>query len=239
MDKIQTIEKLFYYINAISYLAFPAFFFFSKKKGGLSKILCIYGLIVCFFLCVFDYLLEGKYYSTLLILQNLFTPFEYIVFTMIFFLAAGKRKRKILIAISAIFIAFLITLYVIKPATIDSNLVLDTYGVGIETIIIFLYVFSFLYDQSKSDDSESIFSKSLFWISMGLLIYLGGSFFFNILVTEMSLAEFDNYYHYTYLAELVKNILFLIALFKVSDLSVKKKEPVTQIQMPYLDLDMN
>lgn len=74
---------------------------------------------------------------------------------------------------------------------------------------------------------------------MGLLIYLGGSFFFNILVTEMSLAEFDNYYHYTYLAELVKNILFLVALVKASDSSVKKKEAVTKIQVPYLDLDMN
>ena|GEM_PF-515512 len=239
MDKIQTIEKLFYYINAISYLAFPVFYFCSKGKGGLSKILCIYGISVCFFLCVFDYLLEGKYYSTLWVLQNLFTAFEYLVFTMIFFLTAGKRKRTFLIGISAIFILFLITLFIAEPATIDSNLTLDTYGVGIETIIIFLYVFSFLYDQSKLDDSESIFSKYLFWISMGLLIYLGGSFFFNILVTEMSLAEFDNYYHYTYLAELVKNILFLVALVKASDSSVKKKELVNRIQMPYLDIDMN
>ncbi|MCG2614190.1 hypothetical protein LZZ85_07850 [Terrimonas sp. NA20] len=239
MVKIQTIEKLFYYINAISYLTFPAFYFFSKEKGRLPKILGIYGIIVCFFLCVFDYLLEEKSYNILLILQNLFTPFEYLVFTMIFFLTAGKRKRKFLIAISIIFIAFLITLFIVKPATIDSNLVLDTYGVGIETIIIFLYIFSFLYEQSKIDDSESIFSKYLFWISMGLLIYLGGSFFFNILVTEMSLAEFDNYYHYTYIAELIKNVLFLVALSKASDLSVKKKEAVTQIQMPYLDIDMN
>ena len=87
------------------------------------------------------------------------------------------------------------------------------------------------------DDSESIFKNYLFWISIGLLLYLGGSFFFNILVTEMSLAEFDNYYHYTYIAELVKNILFLVALFKIS--AVKKKELIPQIQMPYLDIDVN
>lgn len=237
MGKIQTIEKLFYYINAFSYLTFPAFFFFSREKKGLPFILCIYGTIVCFYLCVFDYLLEAKSYNALLVLQNLFTPFEYLVFTSIFFLSAGKRKRKLLIGLSLVFITFLISLFIINPARIDSHLILDTIPVGIETILIFIYIFAFLYEQSRKDDSESIFNNYLFWISIGLLIYLGGSFFFNILVTEMSLAEFDNYYHYTYIAELVKNILFLIALFKIS--TFKKKDFLPQARMPYLDIDMN
>jgi len=237
LAKIQTIEKLFYYINAFSYLTFPIFYFFSREKKGLPTILCIYGTVVCFYLCVFDYLLEAKSYNALLVLQNLFTPFEYLVFTTIFFLSASKKRRKLLIGLSAAFITFLISLFIIKPARIDSHLILDTIPVGIETILIFIYIFSFLYEQSKIDDSESIFNNYLFWISIGLLIYLGGSFFFNILVTEMSLAEFDNYYHYTYIAELVKNILFLVALFKIS--AVKKKELIPQIQMPYLDIDMN
>jgi hypothetical protein len=171
------------------------------------------------------------------VLQNLFTPFEYLVFTTIFFLSASKKRRKLLIGLSVAFIAFLISLLIIKPAKIESNLILDTIPVGIETILIFIYIFSFLYEQSRMDDSESIFKNYLFWISIGLLLYLGGSFFFNILVTEMSLAEFDNYYHYTYIAELVKNILFLVALFKIS--AVKKKELIPQIQMPYLDIDVN
>ena len=72
---------------------------------------------------------------------------------------------------------------------------------------------------------------------MGLLLYLGGTFFFNILANQMSLDEFDTYWHYTYMAEIAKNILFLIALFKIS--KFKKKDLIPQVPMPYLDIDMN
>jgi hypothetical protein len=170
-------------------------------------------------------------------LQNLFTCFEYLVFTAIFYMVSGKKNRALFIGLSAAFISFLVFLMIYNPAKINSPIILDTIPVSIETILIFIYIFFFLYDNSKTDSAESIFNNHVFWISVGLLLYLGGTFFFNILANQMSRAEFDNYWHYTYIAEIIKNLLFLVALFKIS--TVKKKELIPQVRMPYLDIDMN
>ncbi len=237
MDKIQTIEKLFYNIVTYSYLIFPAFFLFSKEKKGLPLLLCIYGIAVCSYLNIFDYFQELREYKTLLVLQNLFTGFEYLIFTSIFFAMGGRRKKNVIITLSIAFISFLIFLAIFNPTNLKTPIVLDTIPVSIETILIFIYIFFFLYEHSKTDLSESIFNSHLFWISVGLLLYLGGTFFFNILANQMSRAEFDNYWHYTYMAEIAKNFLFLIALFKIS--KFKKKELIPQVRMPYLDIDMN
>jgi hypothetical protein len=237
LAKIQTIEKLFYYIVTYSYLIFPLFYFFSKEKKGLPLLLGIYGVVVFSYLNLFEYLQDQRAYRIMAVLQNLFTCFEYLVFTAIFFMTSGKRKRAMFLGFSIAFISFLVFLIIFNPAKFKSPIILDTIPVSIETILIFIYIFFFLYEHSKTDHSDSIFNHHLFWISVGLLLYLGGTFFFNILATQMSRAEFDNYWHYTYIAEIVKNILFLIALLKISN--VKKKELIPQVRMPYLDIDMN
>lgn len=237
MAKIQSIERLFYYIVTYSYLVFPLYFLFSKNRRGLPLLLCCYGVIVFSYLSIFKYLQDERAYSSMLILQNLFTPFEYLIFTGIFFISANKAKKHWLIGLSAAFMLLLIVLFIFYPIELDSHLVLDTIPVSIETILIFIYIFFFLYEHSKADNPDVIYNNYLFWVSVGLLLYLGGTFFFNILVTQMSLAEFDNYWHYTYIAEILKNILFLVALFKISP--AKKKDFLPQARMPYLDIDMN
>ncbi len=237
MAKIQNIERLFYYIVTYSYLVFPLYFLFSKNRKGLPLLLCIYGVIVFSYLSLFNYLQEERAYSSMLLLQNLFTPFEYLIFTGTFFLSANKTKKRWLIGLSAAFISFLLILFIFYPIRLDSHLILDTIPVSIETILIFIYIFFFLYEHSKTDNSDVIYNNYLFWVSVGLLLYMGGTFFFNILVTQMSLAEFDNYWHFTYIAEILKNILFLVALLKISP--AKKKDFLPQARMPYLDIDMN
>lgn len=238
MAKIQTIEKLFYYIVTFSYLIFPLFYLFSREKKGLPLLFCVYGVVVCTYLNLFDMLQRYKEYEIMAVLQNLFTCFEYIVFTSIFFLSSGKKRRAVLIGLSVAFISALFFLMIFNPVNLESSpIVLDTIPVSVETILIFVYIFFFLYDQSKTDTTDSIFNHHLFWVSVGLLIYLGGTFFFNILATQMSRAEFDNYWHYTYIAEIIKNFLFLVALLKISNL--KKKELIPQVRIPYLDIDMN
>ncbi|PZR25815.1 MAG: hypothetical protein DI535_16700 [Citrobacter freundii] len=236
MAKIQTIEKLFYYIVTFSYLVFPLFYFFSKDKKGLPLLLCIYGIVVCSYLNIFEYLQDQREYKVMAVLQNLFTFSEYLVFTAIFYMASGKKKRVLFIGLSVGFISTLIFL-IVHPIKLKPPIFLDTIPISIETMLIFIYIFFFLYDYSKADSPESIFNNHLFWISVGLLLYLGGSFFFNILANQMSRAEFDNYWHYTYIAEIIKNLLFLVALFKITN--VKKKELIPQVRMPYLDIDMN
>ena len=236
MGKIQTIEKLFYYIVTFSYLIFPLVYFFSKNKKGLPLLLCVYGITVFSYLSLFDYLQDQHAYKLMAVLQNLFTCFEYLIFTSIFFMASGKKKKALFIGLSLGFILFLFFL-MNNPVKLKPPIVLDTIPVSVETMLIFIYIFFFLHDYSKADSPESIFNNHLFWISVGLLLYLGGTFFFNILANQMSRAEFDRYWHYTYIAEILKNLLFVVALLKVSN--IKKKELIPQVGIPYLDIDMN
>jgi hypothetical protein len=73
----------------------------------------------------------------------------------------------------------------------------------------------------------------MFWIVCGIIFYLGGSFFFNILATHLTKAELDKYWFYSYSFDIIKNILFVISIsfFAKIDKKVAKKK------LPYLDID--
>jgi hypothetical protein len=47
----------------------------------------------------------------------------------------------------------------------------------------------------------------------GMLIYLGYTFFFNLLVNHVNDAFIKKYYHFSYLGDIIKNLLFTVALF--------------------------
>jgi hypothetical protein len=67
------------------------------------------------------------------------------------------------------------------------------------------------------------------------LIYLGGSFFINILANDMEQTEKDKYWILTYIAETIKNILFGVAIIIFSRKSNEKASSKT-LSVPYLDL---
>jgi len=110
---------------------------------------------------------------------------------------------------------------------------LDSIPIGIETILILIYIISFFFTVSRG--SEPIYNHYAFWISVGILIYLGGSFFFFILFQNLSQAEIKAFGELTYVAEILKNILFAVALFIYSRKSFEhqKKKPDS---VPFLDM---
>ena len=114
---------------------------------------------------------------------------------------------------------------------------LDSISVGIETILLFIYIFLFFYDHSKNNKTGYIYNHPAFWLSVGILLYLGGSFFFNILINYMSAAEVHNFWSYTSIAEIIKNLFFAVAILITSH--QHKLSSLNQSQVPYLDMDMN
>ena len=69
------------------------------------------------------------------------------------------------------------------------------------------------------------------------MIYLGGSFFFYILLNNLSTSEEKTFGNVTYIAEIIKNILFAFSIY------LFKKHPVKNIQdqakkIPNLDMNM-
>ena len=110
---------------------------------------------------------------------------------------------------------------------------LDSLAIGIETIIVFVYNFYYLYQEFRNPQSLSIVKNPMFWVVSGMIFYLAGSFFFNILANHFSEVEWNKYWYYSYSFDIIKNVLFAIAITFFAKQNRKNIKEIT----PYLDID--
>jgi hypothetical protein len=134
----------------------------------------------------------------------IYTLLEYSFFTLI--LGANipnKRFRRLILISSVLFILFQLAHYLSH-----AQRRIDSIPIGIETILVFIYIFLFFYDHFTNVKNRYIYNNYCFWVSIGLLIYLGGSFFFNLLANQLD----PQYWFVTYITEILKNVLFVVAI---------------------------
>lgn len=227
MGKIQIIEKLLSYTLLFSFLLLPLAFIFSKaKRDSIVIILSGYGIFFFLFLFYFyDFPISFRKYQ-----QAIYTFLEYSVFTFIFWSIVKQPKIKMLIiGLSALFLLFHIY-YLFSR--ISGRM--DTIPVGIETILILFYTFFYFSYILRHGRSLNIYAEPTFLLVVGILLYLGSSFFFNILVNHLSQEQVDNYWHLTYIPEIIKNILFSIAIIRYHNKYDNSKAKSTTI--PNLDM---
>ena len=231
MDKIQIIEKLFYYINAYLYLILPLSYIFFKAKKGDSLILALYGTC-CFLLLNSYYHIHDKLIDVYFFF---YTFLEYSFFTLLIYLNIRNRNiKKVIVLLSVLFLIFQVVSYFEFKG---NDLALDTVSVGIETILLFIYIIFMFFEFFNSARTTYIYNSHIFWICLGILIYLGGTFFFNILANDLSTTEMFQYITLTYFLEMIKTILFVVAMGLYS--SHSKDQNIQKTHVPYLDLDMN
>jgi hypothetical protein len=225
--KIQTIEELFLYILIFSFLLLPLAFLLNLQsaKKRIPVIIAIYGLL---FFCL-NYFFDSIPREYKKLYFTLYTFLEYAVFAFILWDSLSHRISKNIIIVSTILFGAFQVFYFFT----SSLKMLDTIPIGIETILIFIFIFLFFYQNLMRNVSKYIYHDHCFWISFGLLIYLGGTFFFNILANHV--ANIKEYWYLTYIAELIKNIFFFIAIFILSHYS-KKNELKNSNPIPYLDM---
>jgi len=234
--KAKSIEKLFLHILIYTYLLLPVLLFFSRSKVKERWLIGVYGIIFFSILAAYFY---GYIIGSLLYI-SIYTFLEYLFFTL--FLAIHITNKKFRIAIyilSILFFGFQIFSYIsIKNSEFATAGNLDSMPVGIETILIFIYITFFFYESFQKTSSEFIYNHPCFWLSIGMLLYLGGTFFFNILVNHLDDQQADQYWYLTYIADIVKNIFFGVAIIMYSHIP-QKENLHHQNHVPYLDLDMN
>jgi hypothetical protein len=226
-----SIENLFFYFlyffDALVILQI-SFLFFKKRKIEIQ-------LLLLMIYCVADSLINliSTYttsYQVDYYLYGLFTLIEYCVFT--FFIITNvrtKKFQKLVIYISAAFI-----LFNIYHTIFSNHRGLDSIPIGIETILIFVYCFYYLYTQMNIVQDTFIYNKYQFWIIVGFMVYLGGSFFiyifFNILDRKIVL----EYWFLTYVFYIIKNILFAIGISLCGKEKQSKKISHNKVY-PYLN----
>lgn len=194
-------------------------------------IIGIYGVTFFTFLFLQDRELIPR--GMLRFYQSFYTFCEYSFLTYLLFQNIKMKKLRIVIVLFSIFfIAFLAYDFLSREAGR-----LDSMSVGIESILVFIYITFFFYQSFKSADNEYIFNQPGFWLCLGILIYLGGTFFFNILVNDIDETQTDKYWFLTFIADTIKNLFFCVSIIVYARNRHKQKPPPKSV--PYLDLDMN
>ena len=189
--------------------------------------IAIYGMAAFIFLSIYDFVPS----KTRNLYFFLYTSFEYISLAFLISLGIGNKKiKKLILSLSICF--FIFHAYF----GLRSRGELDSISIGVETILLFVYIFLFFYDHSKNNKTGFIYNHPTFWLSVGILLYLGGSFFWTILFNYMSETELQNYWEYASVAELLKNLFFAVAMLIAPH--QHKLTSIHQSQVPYLDIDI-
>ena len=219
-------------IVTYSYLLLPLCFILikGKFKHRILALLVLYGTLFFGVLFIFQSLPQNFLNNYFL---GFYTLLEYSFFAYFFwFTIQSKGFRKIILLISILF-----GLYQFFYITSVNFIRLDSISIGIETILVFIYIFYFFYEFSKNTKDVFIYNHYGFWLAVGIMIYLGGSFFFYILINSLTDNEIDKFSNMTYVAEIIKNLLFTFSIF------IYKKHPVNKPQnhsknIPNLDMNL-
>ena len=226
------IENLFYNILTYTYLVPPLLFllFWNKLRQEKNAILISTYSLTFFFLVLFEESITTNNFLTRLYYQS-FTFFEYLFFTGIFWFAIKNLPvRKAILILSLLFSAFqILYFFTAKYKRIDSI------PIGIESILILIYIFYFFFEQLKEPKGKHLWENYCFWFATGILIYLSGSFFINILANVMEKNEMDSYWFLTYIADIIKNIFLAIGVLVMAKQSPNQEKLKKNI--PYLDMN--
>ncbi len=228
MEKSKVIEKLFGYIVTYSYLILPILLLLTRTRKRDAKILAVYGIV--FWSLLFFYKEIPKEFRKVAY-QPIYTSLEYLFFASLFYFnIETKSFKRTIFILSGVFLAF----QVIYILALEKSRV-DSISIGVESILIFIYISLFFLENLSNARGEHIYSNHCFWISAGLLFYLGGSFFINILASSFSDVEFTKYFYLNYVADTVKTILFAVAFILLVKKSKNKSNQRTS-HIPYLDM---
>jgi hypothetical protein len=202
-----------HYLSGI--LTVVTFLIYSKSLLKNIDLLC---LAVYSFLDVFlnflNFYTKSIDQTVSLYVWSVFTLIEYGVFTyMLWSNIKSKTFQLVVFWLSIIFIAFTV-IYNLKTNFKD----IDSVPIGIETILLFIYSFWYLYEQMSDTSVLFVYSKYQFWVILGFLIYLAGSFFFFILASKWG-SYISKYWYLTNIFYVFMNLMFIIAFY------IRAKQP--------------
>lgn len=143
-----------------------------------------------------------------------FTLSEFLLLSIFFSIFIQNKNFKKFIIIA--FIAF--SAFVIFNYNVANSHKIDSLPIGIETILILIYSFFYLFEQMNIVDETFIYSRAYFWMVIGMMVYLGGSFFIYIFANQVANTKelfelLDNYWFLTYVFYIIKNCFFIVGLF--------------------------
>ena len=209
--KFPMLESLFLNINTYSPLL-PIILFLVFRKSLNQK----EGLWVIFFYCVYSFINDTVLLGLLSniikdgerIFVSLFTLGEFLFFSFyIKNIVESKWFKNLVIIISAIFSLFL-TVYFFS---VEFRF-FDSIPVGTESVLIIAFCIYYFFEQINKPTALFIYNTSSFWIIVGFLLYLAGSFFIFIYASYVPFDEIRKFWFVTFIFNTLKNVFFSIAI---------------------------
>lgn len=225
---MSNIGELFWYVLIYSFLLpiLSFIIFFNRLKSKRIAIAVIVYSFIIFLLLFFDEYLSTHYKK---LTATFYTTVEYLCFSYIIGEVIKKKIFKILILLcSIVFILFEIIYY--KVGYFHR---IDSVPIGVETILILIFTFYLFYEQFQRLETEYVYNNYWFWLIIGILFYLGSSFFFNILASRY-LETAQRWWFLTWIFETIKNFLFVVGLIFLSKKPNNNNKNSASI--PYLDM---
>lgn len=102
---------------------------------------------------------------------------------------------------------------------------IDSIPIGVEAILILIFSFYYLYEKMQDTATLFIFTQYSFWIVLGMMLYLSGSFFIYIYASQLPEAQIGRYWIFTNIFGILKNIFFMLGIFLSAKHTLKKKLP--------------
>jgi len=226
----QTVEDFFYLTLVISYVAPLLLLGYMRGANDRVIVLTLIPYFLFFFLynLFFDHLessLGGQIYYLL------YTLVEFFAFTLIIIKSDAALKFKRL----CYTLAFLFLIYCTYRYFVKSEERMDSYEIALETCIILFMAIYFFYLRFKKVDEQYLYQNPYFWLMTGMLVYLAFTFFFNILVNHVDNEVIKNYYHFSYIGDIIKNLLFAVAIWHLPRRSGSESR-AQSFNAPKLDL---
>jgi hypothetical protein len=133
------------------------------------------------------------------------------------------KKAAILISILFTLFNFIYTFLVTDADLTEANLI-GSVPIGIETIIILVFSFYFLYEKTNDTTTLYIYRTFPFWVVIGMVIYLSCSFFVYLFIGSIPENEQKLYWDITNVFGIVKNVLFTVAII-INSKPIKRIPP--------------
>ena len=225
----ETIENLFFYlIFLFDLFLLGTLVLLLKKKVPVKELwfIFIYATLNSV-VNLLSFLPHKVYYYIL----GGFTLLEYCAFaSFIYFNLKSAVAKKVIIIFSILF-----AIFVIGYQSMGRIRAIDSVPIGVETILILLFSFYYFYEQLNDVGETFVYHKYHFWIIVGFLIYLGGSFFIYVFANQISRQEaylLEKYWFLTYVFYIIKSLLFIIGILTYAK---QHKSPRPEKLYPYLN----
>ncbi len=158
---------------------------------------------------IINYLVLTTDTSNTLLYEGL-TLIEYLLFALFIYLLLKSKKIKFVVLIASfVYVVF----HILYSLFYKVSFLGVSIPIGVETIFILVFSFYYLYEQMNDTFTLFIYTKPAFWVILGIVLYLAGSFFVYIFASYLTEDELAKYWVITNIFSILKNIFFCIAIY--------------------------